>query len=275
MRDYKVKEIHALARGLDVLHTLNAMGSASLHDLWLATGIPKSSLTRILYTLSKQGYVWQRVADNAFISSFSISFSQREWSDPNWIVEIASPFMVQLCETVKWPSVLLVPRLEYMEVVETNRPKSYFDDVVLGPIGFRANLLRSASGRAYLSYCSAEERQAILTRLRANPIPGNELAFDDVAIEQMVLQCQRQGYATRVTDFGGDYAGDRSVKDDGRESAAVPIQVGEKVAAIMNITWKQHVLKQQQALETLVPALQKTARAIARAIESRLSTNEG
>ena len=49
MRHYKVKPIQALERGLLVLAVLREMRAASLHDLHLGTGIPKPTLTRILY----------------------------------------------------------------------------------------------------------------------------------------------------------------------------------------------------------------------------------
>jgi hypothetical protein len=47
-----------------------------------------------------------------------------------------------------------------MAVIETNRPRSYLSHIPLGPIGFRINMLRSASGRAYLAFCGESERIA-------------------------------------------------------------------------------------------------------------------
>ena len=67
MRNYKVKPVESLSRGLRVLQLLQEVRAASLHDLHLATGIPKSTLTRILYTAHRQGLVWQRMADGAFL----------------------------------------------------------------------------------------------------------------------------------------------------------------------------------------------------------------
>lgn len=55
MREYKVKTIRALDRGLEVLQTLHEFRNASLHDLYLATGLPKATLTRILATLESRG----------------------------------------------------------------------------------------------------------------------------------------------------------------------------------------------------------------------------
>src|SRR6266571_1220213 len=119
MRDYKVKTIGALHRGLQVLQVLHDMRAASLHDLNRETGIPKSTLIRILHTLHTDGMVWQRMADGAFLPSRKVQLRARI-DDADWLGEIASPVLEQLCRRAPWPSVLSVPRLDYMETVETN-----------------------------------------------------------------------------------------------------------------------------------------------------------
>ena len=69
MRDYQVKNIRALDRGLEVLGHLQKARTASLHDLHLATALPKATLTRILCTLEGRGLIWQRLADGTFFSA--------------------------------------------------------------------------------------------------------------------------------------------------------------------------------------------------------------
>ena len=44
-----VKSIRALDRGLKIIELIAARSSASLHELHLATGLPKATLLRILY----------------------------------------------------------------------------------------------------------------------------------------------------------------------------------------------------------------------------------
>jgi IclR family mhp operon transcriptional activator len=241
VRQYRVKPIESLARGLQVLQTLQDMRAASLHDLHLATGIPKSSLTRILYTAHRQGLVWQRMADGAFLPSHTLT-RRAPLDDADWLGEIASPVLERLCERVQWPSVLSVPRLDYMEVIETNSPRAYFDDIPLRPVSFRVNLLRSASGRAYLASCPEREREAVLRRLRERNVQGNELASDPEAVRQIVETTRRRGYAVRAPDFGGHYARTRAESDDGRSSIAMPIRVEGRVLGCVNLTWRMRVM---------------------------------
>jgi IclR-like helix-turn-helix domain-containing protein len=63
-----VKIIRALNRGLDVLQIVQAMKAASLHDLHLATKLPKPTLLCILKTLMGRDLVWQRIADSAYLT---------------------------------------------------------------------------------------------------------------------------------------------------------------------------------------------------------------
>ena len=263
MRNYKVKPIQSLARGLEVLAALQEMRAASLNDLHKVTGIPKSTLTRILYTLHGQQLVWQRLADGAFLPSHSLQERIR-MDDADWLGEIASPVLAQLCEKVQWPSILSVPRLDYMEVLETNSRRAYFDEVEPRPVRFRANMLRSASGRAYLAFCPDTEREAVLARLRARPVPGHELAHDPEAIRRIVQITRQRGYSVRAADFGGDYARPRAEVDDGRNSIAVPIRANGQVLGSVNLTWRMSVLTTAQVTQRHLAELRAAAAGIAR-----------
>lgn len=266
MRHYKVKPIQSLERGLRVLAALREMRAASLHDLHQRTGIPKATLTRILYTLYRQSLVWQRMADGAFLPSH-IMLQRARLDDPQALAEIASGVLEELCERVMWPSVLSAPRLDYMEVIETNSPRAYFDALPPAPLGFRANLLRSASGRAYLAFCPDEEREAVLRRLRERDVAGHELAHDPAAVQRIVTTTRRQGYSVRDPGFGGHYSKTRKESDDGRNSIAMPIRSGGEVLGCVNLTWRMKALTVAQ----LVDRYGKDLRAAVATIEQRLA----
>lgn len=262
MREYKVKTIRALDRGLEVLDQLHRARAASLHDLYLATGLPKASLTRVIATLQCRGLVWQRLADGAFMASHTLQPRPPQVNDENFLVEVASPILERLCQKVNWPSILAVPRLDHMEVIETNRPMSYFSHIPLGPIGFRVNMLRSATGRAYLAFCSENEREAVLQRLAASTDPGNALAREARMVKKLLEETRRIGYGTRTPDFGGHYEKPRRESDDGRDSIAVPIWAGEEVVAAVNLTWIHKVMTVPQIVKTCLPHLAQAAREI-------------
>jgi IclR family transcriptional regulator, mhp operon transcriptional activator len=264
MRDYKVKTIRALDRGLAVLEFLHKARSASLHDLHLATGLPKATLTRAVVTLEKRGLVWQRVHDGAYMSSHTFQPRPSQLNDENFLVEMASPVMESLCKKVNWPSILAVPRLDYMEVIETNRPKSYFSYIPIGPIGFRINMLRSASGRAYLAFCSDSERAAVLQRLAASDEPGNFLAHLPSVVTKLISETQKLGYGVRATDFGGHFNKTRRESDDSRDSIAVPIWAGNEVIAVINLTWMHRSATVKQIVRSHFSTLTEASQEITR-----------
>jgi IclR family transcriptional regulator, mhp operon transcriptional activator len=266
VRHYKVKTIQSLERGIAVLAALREVRAASLHDLYRLTGIPKPTLTRILYTLYRQGLVWQRMADGAFLPSH-IMLQRGRLDDIDWLAEIASPVLEELCERVMWPSVLSVPRLDHMEVVETNSPRAHYDELPAGPIGFRANVLRSASGRAYLAFCPEAERAAVLRRLCERDVAGHELAHDPVAVHRILAATRRRGFSVRAPDFGGHYSKTRREADDGRNSIAMPVRAGGHVLACVNLTWRRKAL----TLGEVVQRYEGDLRAAVTTIEERLA----
>lgn len=268
MRDYQVKSIRALDRGLEVLGYLQKARTASLHDLYLATGLPKATLTRVLTTLEGRGLIWQRLADGAFMASHTYLPRSPQAHDEGFLVEVAAPCLERLCQKVNWPSILAVPRLTHMEVIETNRPRSYFSHLALGPIGFRVNMMRSATGRAYLAFCGADERQAILQRLASSADPGNVLARKPSAVEKILDETRERGYGTRDADFGGHHEKTRRESDDQRDSIAVPIWAGHEVIAAVNLTWIHKVTTVDHIVKTCLPHLTQATREISIKLET-------
>ena len=237
VRPRKVKTIRALDRGLEVLQVLLSTSACSLRDLHKATRLSKATLTRILMTLAQRGLVWQRIADGAWLPSHTLRANAARFDADGQLQEVAGPILEALCERVKWPSVLAVPRLTWMEVVETNSPRAYFHEVHLGPVGYRAHLLQSSTGRAYLAHCSAAERETVLQRLRQSTDAADAIARDTALVERVLEHTRRQGYGQRELHCGGYYARGGPDSDETYTSIAVPILVDERVIGCVNLTW--------------------------------------
>jgi IclR family transcriptional regulator, mhp operon transcriptional activator len=267
MRIYKVKTIRALDRGLEVLSVLQTSRAASLHELHIATQLPKATLTRVIATLEARGMIWQRLADNAFLPTHTLLPRPSQINNEAHLVEVASPVLARLCRKVDWPSVLAVPRLDHMEVIETNSPKSYFSHIPLGPIGFKINMLRSATGRAYLSFCSETERQAVLQRLSASTSPGDFLAKRPAMLARLLNETKRLGYGERYQDFGGNFNLSRREWNDGRDSIAIPIVIDVDVVAVINLTWFHKVKSVAQIVSAHLEPLKDAAAEISRRLK--------
>lgn len=271
---HAVKSITALSRGLLVLQRLQATGALTLADLHRQTGIPKATLLRILKTLGESGAVWQRMVDGAWVPSFSLAEMAGRMDREHQLVEVASPVLADLTARVEWPSVLAVPRLTHMEVLETNAARAYFDRIPLGPVGFQVNMLRSASGRAFIAFCEAPVREAILETLRRSERKGDRLARLPERVAAIRAETRAQGFGLRDPDFGGHFDEGRSTHDDGRESLALPIRLGPHVPGTLNITWTRRALPRARALALLVPRAREAAAEIARRMGHGVSPDE-
>lgn len=246
MRDYKVKSIASLGRGIDVLLALQDRHVMTLQALNDTTGISKTTLIRILHTLHQKGLVWQRIADGAFLASHRL----RRYvglQDTDWLVEVAAPILERLCDRVSWPSVLSIPRADHMEVIETNSPKASFD-LVVGPIGARIDMLRSSSGRAYLAYCDAAEFEAVIERLRQASPQAPRTAWDRDWIERAIRRTRERGYSVRAHDYGGIY-------NDARASIAMPVIVTGTVLACVNLTWVAKIIPLEDVVRLHIDAM--------------------
>jgi IclR family mhp operon transcriptional activator len=270
MLERKVKTVRALERGLDVLLEVQARRAASLHELHLALGLPKATLLRMLLTLGRKGLVWQRLADGAYLPHVD-AMARSPSAAIEHVAEVASPHMKALSTKVAWPSVLAVPRLDHMEILETNSPLFRLDSAILGPVGVKLSYIHTATGRAYLSACDESEREAIIARLR--PRDSTEAAEED--LRAILAETRSRGYAAREPLHPWPDRSKQLVLRDGRRSMAVPIMAGGSPVATINLTWPAKRGTDEAVVLRHLDALQQTAAAIGRAVEAQAAMASG
>lgn len=264
MLERKVKTVRALERGLDVLLEVRARRAASLHELHLALGLPKATLLRMLLTLGRKGLVWQRLADGAYLPHVD-TLARSASAAIEQIAEVASPHMKALSTRVAWPSVLAAPRLDHMEIVETNSPLFRLDSAILGPVGVKLSYIHTATGRAYLAACEENEREAIIARLR----PRDAAQGGEDELRAILAETRSRGYATREPLHPWPDRSKQLVLRDGRRSMAVPIIAGGGPVATINLTWPAKRGTDEAVVLRHLDALQHTARAIGAAVEAQ------
>ncbi len=262
-----MKTIDSLERGLTVLRSLEEYRGQSLADLHHGTGIPKSSLLRILLTLEKTGYVWKAIGDGLFRRSISLAGRQRSDELSTRISEISAPFLSQLREKALWPSDILVVRNHKLELGESSRRQSNLG-VTLYEIGARVDIILSAPGRAYLAFCSPEELAAVLDYVRQHPSPiarSRQVLKNE--LDEILEQTRACGYGWRDPRFGGR---DMEIEDfdDGLDAIAVPIICDCKVIACMNLVWPRKYKLKNKIVHNHLADMQSIARAIAEACRS-------
>jgi IclR family mhp operon transcriptional activator len=261
------KVIKSLERGLLVLQALQMQPDSSLQELYVFTGISKPSLLRILHTLAITGLVTRRLADGRYRigATFSRVPSRREHRDR--IAEAAAPILERLCQRVSWPSDLMVPAGDHMEIRETSRARSPI--LLQGErVGLPVNWLLSGVGRAYLAYCPAKERQRIIDMLRISSKAEDRLARESARLNGILAEVRARGYATRdPTHVGGYYGGPPHA--DGLFSIAVPLRDGPQVLGAINMLWLKTAFSVEDFADQHLAALQGASTEIVSSLRRR------
>jgi IclR family mhp operon transcriptional activator len=194
-------------RGLQVLKALNTAPISSLQDVYRLTRIPKPTLLRILLTLEQSCIVSRRLADGRYRVSSSLTRLTRKPDRYDLVAEAAAPVLDRLCQKVSWPSDLMVPVGDHLEVRETSRTQSPFMTYYSKDrVGTPVNWLLSAVGRAYLAYCPEHERKKVIGLLRKSDRQENWLARDQKRLDKVLSETRKRGYGLRDPAFvGGPY----------------------------------------------------------------------
>ncbi len=193
--------VTALGRGLNILRCFRP-GDGSLGNLELAkrTGLPKPTISRLTYTLTKLGYLVQTEQDGTYQLGpgvLQLGFSMLAGVD---IRERARPLMQDMARKVDATIALGMPdRLEmvYLEVCRGPATVTLRIDV-----GMHIPMAATAMGRAYLAGLPADDRGALVERLKA--AGSKDAARIDKIVKLAVADYATLGYCRSMGDWYPD-----------------------------------------------------------------------
>jgi IclR family mhp operon transcriptional activator len=249
--------IKSLERGLRVLQALQMQPDSSLHELHTLTRISKPSLLRILHTLARSAVITRRLADGRYRIGSNLSHTPSRREQRDRIAEAAAPVLERLCQRASWPSDLMVPAGDHMEIRETTRTRSPFL-LQQERIGWRVNWLLSGVGRAYLAFCPAKERQRVINLLRSSSRPEDGLAHEPERLNAILAETRARGYGTRDPIHVGGHYGEPP-HADGLLAIAVPLRDGSRVIGAINMLWLRPAFSVEAFAAQYLPDLQTAA----------------
>lgn len=258
--------MRGLERGLRVLEALEAQPISSLHDLYLATGISKPSLLRVLQSLEKFRLVSRRLGDGRYRASTNLTRRPRRNARHERVAEAAAPVLDRLCQRISWPSDMMVPAGDHMVIAESSQTQTPFL-IKAGGVDSPVNWLLSAVGRAYLAHCPDKEREETLRRLRKSDKPVDRLAREPRRLERILTETRQRGYAIRDLGFVGGFYG-TAPQDDGLAAIALPLLDRTRVHGAINILW----VKTAHTIEVFADRHLADLQAAAREIVSSLGS---
>ena len=245
------RTIESLTRGLMVVEALNRRAYTTLADLHADTGLPKSTLVRLLDTLISGGYVRRISRSLGYCLTDRVTLLAQGFQSADKIVEVSRSHMRAVTKEHKWPLAIATLDGDAMQARYSTLSHSPFalDRIY---IGRRIALLVSAMGRAYFSFSSDEMRALLLATLQGTGREMDRAAKDEAYIEQLVKTVRRDGYA-----FSGPAPDDRAF------GLAVPVLKDGEAHAAITMRFIRSAITPAAAARQFVPVLQKTAATIA------------
>lgn len=157
--------VTALARGLDVLSSFRSgekmLGNQELAD---RTKLPKSTISRLTYTLTKLGYLqYDDEVGKYRLGTASLALGSAMLSKLD-IRQYARPYMQELAD-FSHATVSLGMR-DRLSMIYVENCRSQAALTLRLDVGARIPIALTAMGRAYLAETSASERNDILERVR-------------------------------------------------------------------------------------------------------------
>ena len=166
MQDLKDDKRYAntLARGLSVLRafrpTDNGLGNLEISE---RTGIPRSTVSRLTFTLCALGYLTHgRHHDKYRLGPSALALGNIAAAAFGFI-ETATPIMQKLANETKTLIGVAIQDDGEMLMVKTWRPEK--SAAIWLNVGYRMPVLRSSSGAAYLGALGEEERGKLISSL--------------------------------------------------------------------------------------------------------------
>jgi IclR family mhp operon transcriptional activator len=247
--------IKSVSRAFTLLELMNRRAWSTVGQLHQDTGLPKPTVVRMLATLMQAGYVTKDSRQNGYCVTMRVqSLSCGFHGDP-LVVEAARPWAIALTRELHWP--VGVAMLDGDSVVIRF---STISDSSISPfhatLNMRLSLFSNGLGLAYYAFCPESERETLRAMIgegESDLLTTREQGWLDWRVER----ARKQGYATR----------DPITEPCNSGTIAVPIFVGDRVAATIGITYFRRAVAEPD-MDHYASALRRTARAIGAQITS-------
>lgn len=253
------RPVAAALRGLDVLAAVNKLqGRASVGELHRETGIDKATIVRMLETLMHAGFVNRDEAQPVYEVTGKTLLLSAGYDRHRAVGRIVAPILAGFRAEIGWPSDVAIFDRDAMLVVETSREAGPM--LVNRHPGYRAPMLATSLGLAYLAFCEEPEREAVLRREAQDPASWNDIARTPARAARALAEIRALGYATMHPDYSRIEYGHQI------STIGVPILVGGTAVASLNVLFLKSALPVERALETLLPGLRESAVRVADAL---------
>jgi len=165
-------------------------------EIALRTGLPKSSVARITYTLTKLGYLRHNMRLGKYqLGSAVLSIGYPLLASMS-IRQIARPFMKELADYANGSVNMGIRDRLSMVYVESCRSGNL---TTLPDIGTSVPIAQSVMGRAFLYACTPPEREAVLNQMKVKE--PEMLRKYQASISKSLEDIRSKGYCASIGDL--------------------------------------------------------------------------
>jgi IclR family mhp operon transcriptional activator len=255
--------VEAVHRAFEVLRAVNQLRIASINGIHEKTGMPKSTIVRMLETLMAEGYVARDNMCGGYRVTHSVNELTAGYNGISHIIEVARAPAIELTKRNKWPIGLGILDGDAMSIqfwTGAISPWAHTNTL----LGGRADFITSAMGRAYLAFCPPEDLEKQIETFRNTPWRE----FDETAERRLRLlleKIRKDGYSAR----------DPRTKPYRTTTLAMPIRVGSSFRAAMSISFFKTAIPIAALQERIVQPLREVAIEIEGTLASIERSREG
>lgn len=252
--DNDYKDVRSLARGLAVLRALNRAsgGMASTTELAQACDVHRTTVKRLLETMRAEGLVRRGEKDGQYYLTFEVRSLSEGFEDEAWVEQVAMPMMRAAVPELLWPCDLGMVEGGFMVVRESTHRFSRLSQH-RGMIGEKLPIFVTAIGRAYLSACSEDAREALLSMLAQRDDAIGAMARDRAAVQALVDETTARGHAVNA----GEWA-----REAPFAAVAVPLHSGTQLLGAINLVFPKSAVSDADVQRRYLPRLQQLAQRI-------------
>jgi len=242
--------IRAVCRALDVLKAINRLRGGTLAEISKAVSLPYATCFRIVQTLMHEGMVAQEPFRKRYHATEMVLALASGYQADDRLVATARPAMEAFTARYLWPLGLTVRVGSHMLMKFTTHALTTQTFELYYP-GDTQPMAESASGRAWLAFCDAQEREKVLEALGLQD-PDGTLGLRLLQGGELLAAIRAQGFASyERTPFN---------RTPGQTSAiAVPVFCGGRVSGCLTMVFFASAMPMAEAVARYVTPMQALA----------------
>ena len=199
---------------------------------------------------------WRSAAEARFVdllgsAATRASISTVTLDDEALVAHIAKPLLATLGAQIVWPVAVATPSGSTMMIRETTDRQSPLA-LEQYSAGVRVPMLGSAAGRAYLAFCPAPQREAMLELLARSSLPEDRVARNRTEVERLLNETRGQGFGMAQ----------RARRVSEETSLAIPVRAKNRILATVTVRYAATAVPLRTAIDQFLPKMREVAQKI-------------